>query len=194
MGVRPGRPQRRIQRGSINPWAGLLLALLVWCGGPVLAQDSAGQYRLAAGDVVSVSVFGEADLSFGQLRLNEAGSISYPFLGDVPAAGLTARELEQRIHDGLLGDYLVNPRVRVSVLEYRQYFINGEVGSPGAYSWVPGLNLRRAVTFAGGFTDRASRRRIDLVPEGADDDDAIRIDLDHPIQPGDTITIRTGLF
>ncbi len=158
------------------------------------AFANGNEYRLAAGDVLRISVFGEPDLSVEQVRLNEAGSFSYPFLGDVSAAGLTAQQLEGRIHDGLLGDFLINPRVTVSVLEYRQFFINGEVSRPGAYGWEPGLNLRRAVTIAGGFTERASRRRIDLVREGTDESDGVRIDLDHSISPGDTITIGTGLF
>lgn len=158
-----------------------------------IAEITAG-YQLAAGDVLSISVFGESDLSFDRVRLNEAGAFPYPFLGEVQVGGMTAREVEQLLHDGLSGDYLVSPRVSVSVIEYRQFFITGEVRSPGAYGWEPGMNVRRAVTLAGGLTDRASRRRMEVIGDGDSTSDTRRVDMDDIVMPGDTVTIGTGLF
>jgi protein involved in polysaccharide export with SLBB domain len=173
--------------------AAVLLLLNVWAIGSASASDAV-QYRLAAGDVISIRVFGEPDLSVEEVRLDDGGSFSYPFLGQVQARGLTSGQLEQRLHDGLVGDYLVSPRVTVSVLTYRDFFVNGEVRRPGGYAWRPGLTLRQAVSMAGGFTERASQRRMTIIPDGQTDDQARNADLDTPINPGDIITIRQGLF
>jgi len=184
-------------------WLCSLLAVLFCLLAPAQADEFVdqetiaeitAQYRLAAGDVLSISVFGESDLSFDRVRLNDAGAFSYPFLGEVQVGGLTAREVERLLHDGLSGDYLISPRVSVSVIEYRQFFINGEVRSPGAYGWEPGMNVRRAVTLAGGMTDRASRRRMEVITDGDGTSETRRVDMDDIVMPGDTVTIGTGLF
>lgn len=161
------------------------------------ADDSSvamDQYQLASGDVIRISVFGEDDLSFDSIRLNESGGFSYPFLGVINAMGLTARQLEQRILEGLSGDYLVNPRVSVSVLEYRQFYISGEVRKPGGYSYQPGLTVRRAMAIAGGMTDRGSDRRIFIIRDGRSTDQAERATLDSLVMPGDSIQINQGFF
>ena len=89
----------------------------------VLAQSgnaSMSQYQLGSGDKVSISVFGQEELSM-EVRLPDVGTINYPFLGELKLVGLTAAEVEQLIRNGLLGDYLVNPSVSVSIVEYRPF-------------------------------------------------------------------------
>ncbi|MFC6670567.1 polysaccharide biosynthesis/export family protein [Marinobacterium aestuariivivens] len=150
------------------------------------------QYRLGSGDVISINVFGEGDLNLEKVRLNDAGKFSYPFLGEIAATGKTAAELEQLLVGGLKGDYLVNPRVSVRILEYREFFVNGEVKSPGGYPFKPGLTLRKAVAVAGGFTERASKSKFGLIRDGNDiPQEAV---LDTPIMPGDIITIEQSFF
>jgi len=177
---------------------GLLLlssAALAQDGGNTQAQMEGGaQYRLSSGDVIRVNVFGEGDLSFEKLRLTDAGTFSFPFIGEVRAQGKTTGQIEQIIVDKLKGDYLINPRVSVSILEYREFFISGEVKNPGGYPFQPGLTLRRAVALAGGLTERASIKRISIV---RDHDNARRsqdASLDTQVMPGDTITIDQGFF
>ena len=161
----------------------------------VNAETTTGsQYRLAPGDVVQITVFGEPDLSLERIRLNDAGAFSYPFLGEIIALGMTAAELEARVIQGLEGDFLIDPRVTVSVLEYREFFINGEVRNAGAFSWQPGLTLRQAVAMAGGLTERASQRRMTVVRGGDTSQTPERINMDATIQPGDIITIDQGFF
>ncbi|MGH8436433.1 MAG: polysaccharide biosynthesis/export family protein [Pseudomonas sp.] len=171
----------------------LILGMLLINSSVVQAEGNS-QYKLASGDVIRINVFGEQDLSFEELRLTDAGTFSYPFIGEVKAKGKTAAEIEQIIIDKLKGDYLVDPRVSVSVLQYREFFISGEVKTPGGYPFQPGLTLRRAVALAGGLTERASDKRITIIrdhdasktPEGAT--------LDTLVMPGDTITIDQGFF
>ena len=156
------------------------------------AGDSA--YRLGSGDVISINVFGEEDLSFDKIRLTDAGTLSFPFLGEVRANGKTAIELESIIIKGLEGDYLIDPKVSVSVLEYREFFISGEVKSPGGYPFKPGLNLQKAITLAGGLTDRASERKMFIVRDGESEADAEKADMNTHVMPGDMIKIEESFF
>lgn len=173
----------------VSVFLGLLLVAL----GHAQANADA-QYRLAAGDVIRISVFGEPDLSIEEIRLTDAGTFSYPFIGEVRANGRTARELEQLLVGKLKGDYLVDPRVTVSILKYREFFISGEVKSPGGYPYQPGLTLRRAVALAGGLTERASENRITIIRDKDPARQPQKATLDTELQPGDTITIDQGFF
>lgn len=171
------------------------IVLVLMAVSPVQAQNqSDAQYRLAAGDVIRVTVFGEPQLSFDEIRLTDAGTLSYPFIGEVRANGLTARELEQVLVEALQGDFLVDPRVTISVLSYREFFISGEVKSPGSYPYQPGLTLRRAVALAGGLTERASVRRITIIRDSDPESKEQRATLETELRPGDTITIGQGFF
>ena len=178
---------------SLRFWVvALLLTLPIFSFAQVTATGS--QYRLAPGDIIKITVFGEPDLSIEEVRLNDAGAFSYPFLGEIVALQLTPAELEARVIDGLEGDFLINPKVTVSVLSYREFFINGEVRNAGAFPWQPGLTLRQAVAMAGGLTERASQRRMNVVRGGDTSQTPERINMDAPIQPGDIITIDQGFF
>ena len=174
----------------IRTFFSLLLGMFLLASGVVQAQGNAS-YKLASGDVISISVFGEPDLSVKELRLTDAGSFSYPFVGEVQARGKTAAEIEQVIVSRLKGDYLVDPRVSVSVLTYREFYISGEVKSPGGYPFQPGLTLRRAVALAGGLTERASEGRITIIRDNQPPEPAT---LDTPVKPGDSINIDQGFF
>src|SRR5690606_17515935 len=157
----------------------LLVALLAPQAFAEVAQGS--KYRLASGDIVRISVFGEPDLSFEEIRLNDAGTFSYPFLGDVHAGGRTAGQIEQQLSERLRDGYLVNPRVSVSVAAYREFYISGEVQKPGGYPYQPGLTLNRAIALAGGLTERASLKRVTIVRGDGDRRARERPALDTPI-------------
>lgn len=173
-----------------------LLATLLSVTASVQAEEMQGNatYRLSSGDIIRINVFGEPDLSFEEKRLTDAGTFSYPFVGEVKAQGKTAVELAQILTEALRGDYLVDPRVSISVLEYREFYISGEVKQPGGYKYQPGLNLRRAIALAGGLTERASTNRITVVRDQSTDRKPERIALDSPVLPGDTINIDQGFF
>lgn len=172
----------------------VLLMLLMLCGIGQVQAAGDSQYELGSGDVISIRVFGEEELTFKELRLTDAGTFSYPFLGEVRAAGKTAAELEATLIEGLIGDYLIDPKVSVSVLQYREFFINGEVKSPGGYPYQPGLTLRKAVALAGGFTERASRSKFKVIHEGQGEHDPVDATLETPIKPGDIITVDQSFF
>lgn len=171
----------------------LLMGLFLSSAALAWAEGNS-QYRLASGDVIRINVFGEKDLSFEEIRLTDAGTFSYPFIGEVRANGKTAAEIEALLIAKLKGDYLVDPRVSVSVLKYRQFFISGEVKTPGGYPFQPGLTLRSAAALAGGLTERASTNRMTIIREGNPQRTPQKATLDTPINPGDTITIDMGFF
>ena len=183
----------------------LLLAMVaVFGNGFAVAQSAvempadttaeAMRYRLGAGDVIGIRVFGEPDLSFDRIRLSDAATVPYPLLGEVRARGRTPVELEALITDGLLDGFLVNPRVTVNVVEYRQFFVNGEVASPGGFSFQPGMTVRKAIALAGGKTDRASASKMFVNRDGSPEDEQQQVALDDPLMPGDILTIEESFF
>lgn len=162
----------------------------------VIAQQgnlSMSQYQLGSGDRISISVFGQDDLSM-EVRLPDVGTINYPFLGEIKLVGLTADEVEKKIYDGLLGDYLVNPSVSVAIIEYRPFFIDGEVKRPGGYPYQPGLSVNKAAALAGGYTERAARDKITIIREKDGRTNEFTVTVSDMIQPGDIITINQRFF
>jgi polysaccharide export outer membrane protein len=156
--------------------------------------DPAKGYRMAPGDKLSIRVFGEDNLSMNNLKLGNQGTINYPFLGEIRVAGLTVAGLERLIVRGLSDGYLVNPQVRVNIVEYRQFYVNGEVKRPGGYAFQPGLTLRKAISLAGGFSKGASEGQVLVIHEDAPTEKAEQMPLDAGVSPGDIITVKQSLF
>ena len=152
------------------------------------------EYRLGTGDVVSVRVYGgEDEVRVEKLRLGNSGVLVLPF-GDYKVHGLTTRELEAASTESVKGRLLRNPRVSVNIDEYRPFFVDGQVGRPGAYPYQPGLTVRKAITIAGGLRERASPRKIFLLRENDKGNTAINVDLNAPVGPGDTINVEESFF
>src|SRR2546421_8933900 len=111
----------------------ILLFAASFCS-PAFAQTpELSTYKLGSGDMISVRVLGEDDLKRERVRLSDAGTLSFPVLGEIKVKGMTAGALEQYIAKGLRGRYLLNPQVTVSIEEYRNFFVNGMVEKPGGY-------------------------------------------------------------
>lgn len=160
----------------------------------VLAQDSSA-YTLAVGDVVSIHVFDEPDLTFEKVLINDTGKIPFPFIREVQATGRTTAQVQQAITTALSPDYLVDPKVTVTIVEYRPFFLTGEVEKPGSIPYQPGLTLRQAITIAGGLTERASTSKMSVVSSsGGKASPPVKIDMNYEIKPGDTITIEQSFF
>lgn len=161
---------------------------------PQSYAESPTLYQLGVGDKIKIVVHGEDDLTL-ETTLSDTGSFTYPFLGEINAAGLSIEQLSRIIIDGLKPDYLINPDINIFVVEYRQFFINGEVNRPGGYPYQPDLTLRKAVALAGGFTDRASKSSVSVIPEASKDKaKEKKIELDGKIEAGDIITVKQRFF
>jgi protein involved in polysaccharide export with SLBB domain len=175
----------------------LAFALGLLGGGTGFAQDrdpGLSNYRLGAGDVISVQVLGEEELKRDRIRLSDAATISYPILGEIRLLGKTVGELETLIRSGLQGRYLLNPQVTVTINEYRNFFINGQVERTGGYPYVPGLTIIKAVSIAGGFKERASKEKIFIVREDDPKQVRQRVGLADRVYPGDIVTVEESFF
>jgi polysaccharide biosynthesis/export protein len=118
-----------------------------------------GDYKLAAKDQITVTVYGQDDLT-RTVRVGQTGTITLPLLGEIPAAGLTPTELEKKIEGGLRGRYLMNPKVTVGVSEFqgRQFAVMGAVNQPGAYPLKTNhTTVMLALSEAKGVRDNADR-------------------------------------
>jgi len=193
---------------GMSKWAmrhGLLVFALALasCAGPNLAVMSVTQangqlaqgYQIGAGDKLRVTVFDEPDLT-GEFSVGEEGHLALPLIDAFDASGMGPAQVGEAIAQRyLVGGYVLSPRVSVEVLEYRPYFILGEVNTPGEYEYGDRLTLDQAVAKAAGYTPRADRSSVILLRQ--DWDTARRIQLDGTpleIAPGDTITVREAFF
>jgi protein involved in polysaccharide export with SLBB domain len=151
-------------------------------------------YKLGAGDLISIRVLGEDDLRREKIRLSDAGTVSFPVLGEIRVKGMTVGALEEYITKGLKGRYLLNPQVNVTIEEYRNFFVNGMVEKPGGYPFAPGLTVRKAISIAGGFKERASREKINIIRDDDPGQVSKRVDLNSAVLPGDILTIEESFF
>lgn len=172
----------------------LLMSLLLILSTAAVSSAFAAEnsYRLSSGDRVKIIVYGEGDLSL-ETTLDDSGVINYPFMGEVAIEGMTVKTLERKIYNHLKGDYLINPNVHVSIESYRPFFVNGQVKQPGGYPYQPGLTLRRAISLAGGYTERASKKNTFIIHQ-SQPEKRIRAKQHTKIKPGDTITVEESFF
>jgi polysaccharide export outer membrane protein len=171
---------------------GIALILLV-CGMVLPAHAQNSQYVLEAGDQIYIQVFDEPDLTM-KATVGQSGAINYSYLGTIQVAGQTPEQLSDSITAKLRDGYLRNPSVNITVEKYRSFFVDGEVRRPGSYGYEPGLTLAKAVSLAGGMTDRASRRKIFLTREVNGEKKSYRVEMSQTVEPGDIITVREGFF
>lgn len=183
---------------------GLAMAalLLAGCGGPRSGGASAGDlaalaaqtdYRLDSGDRLRVIVFDEPNLS-GEFDISGSGKAALPLIGQVDARGLTLSEFEDAVEAKLRNGYLTDPRVSAEVINYRPFYIIGEVTKPGEYPYTDGMTVLNAVAVAGGYTYRADDSRVFITREAAGGEQEVR-QLDVlKVQPGDVIRIPERYF
>jgi polysaccharide export outer membrane protein len=165
-------------------------------------------YILSTNDQVSVEVFGEEDLRTSG-RLNPEGNVSVPLLGSVHLAGLTLTQAASKLTELYRRDYLVNPRVNVTLVGYarRRFSILGQVGRPGSYDMPEGspegIDLLEAIAIAGGYTRIAAPERITVRRHNASGDHIFKVNAKRftkgsgggfLVVPGDTITVGESIF
>ncbi len=161
---------------------------------PVDSASLFSTYQLGAGDMLTIRVLGEPELTLEKIRLTDAGTLSYPVLGEIRLLGLTVGELEKIITDGLRGRYLKNPQVSVQMDEYRPFYVNGMVEKPGSYPYLPALTVRKAFSIAGGLKIRASTEKIYIIRSSDKNQEAIKADMNTPVSPGDTVIVEQSFF
>ena len=193
--------------GRLAAAAWLLVAVLV-AGGPATVRAQGAEYRIGPRDVLKITVYGHDDLTRAVAVAGD-GTLAFPLLGSVPAAGLTTTQLETRLRELLAKDYLVDPQVAIVVQEYRsqRVFVLGEVEKPGTYPLTGEVRLVDILSQAGGIGKAAGRHAVVVrgsraegpVAPGAAGSTNLRVDLkallegasaeNLVLQNGDTVFI-----
>jgi polysaccharide biosynthesis/export protein len=160
-------------------------------------------YAIGVGDLIAINVLGVDDFKL-EIRVNPAGTIQMPFIGEVKLQGLTSTQAQAKLADLLDPDYVKSPQVSVIIKEARSrtFSVAGAVKKPDQYQIVQPITLTGAIAGAGGLDfekagDIAKIQRNPAQP-GASDSIDVNIkklifesdmSLDIPIMPGDIINI-----
>lgn len=150
-------------------------------------------YTLGTGDKLRINVFGQPELS-GEFVVDGTGAISLPLIGQVTAVGLSTQDLETTIATNLSNGFLLEPRVSAEVINYRPFYILGEVGRPGEYPFNSGLTVLNAVAAAGGFTYRANKKVVFIKSADGNQEVPFELDTNTVVKPGDTLRIGERIF
>ena len=170
----------------------LAMALVLLAVGTAPAEE-AKAYTLGAGDRLRITVYNEPDLS-GEYEVNGQGLVSVPLVGQVKIIGMTTAEVQALLTQKYGKDYLVNPSVTIEVMNYRPFFIIGEVNHPGSYPYVNGMTVINAVALAGGYTPRASHEGIKIKHSNESTEQEKDAKEDSVVLPGDVIEVAERFF
>lgn len=185
----------------------LATALLSGCalgGGDVplrsaseLGRDRAASldstYQLGVGDQITLTVYGEVDLS-RNYAVNPNGTIEVPLIGAMKAQGLTIEQVTAQVRQKLADGYLRNPSVTGTILTYRPFYILGEVNKPGQYPYQNGMTLDAAVALAGGYSYRAQKGSVFIRPENGGGEQRVEATPELAVRPGDTVRVTERFF
>lgn len=166
-----------------------------------VATPGSAAYRIGPLDVLDISVFKVADLS-KSVQVSDAGTINLPLVGEVPAAGRTARDVEQDLTRLFGGKYLQNPQVTVFIKEYnsQRITVEGAVKKPGVYPIQGQMTLLQSIATANGL-EQASDLTVIVFRDAAGKRQAARFDLDQirggsaadpRLQAGDVVVVNSS--
>lgn len=153
------------------PWLAALCAIALQAS-PAAAAEAAA-YRVAPGDKIGITVFGQADMS-GETMIDASYSVAVPLVGSVSVRGLTLKEIEQRIAKSLSEGYLQRPVVSVRLTEPRPIYVVGDVRTAGSYPYRYGVSVIGAVALAGGFAVPEEQARATLRADFVQADERVR--------------------
>ncbi|MCA0941237.1 polysaccharide biosynthesis/export family protein [Salipiger pacificus] len=114
------------------------------------AKADTPDYHVDVGDRLTISIYGKPEMS-GNFQVRADGQIAMHLLGPIDVAGLTMRQIEERIEAEARERFSSRESVVVDMLEYRDVFVLGSVDTPGAYEFRPGLTVMKAIAMAGGI-------------------------------------------
>jgi polysaccharide export outer membrane protein len=170
---------------------------------PTVVPSQAGQDDLLrVGDMIMVQLSGVPtdDQFIQQMKVDESGSISLPYIGSIPVAGQTTVQVKERAEALYkMGRYFTTPNVTVTSQQQRFVSVSGEVRAPQRILHQRELTAMGAIATCGGFTEYANRREIRLLRGGQ----VIRFNApdilkdpsrDIPLLPDDIIQVDRSIF
>jgi polysaccharide biosynthesis/export protein VpsN len=169
--------------------------------GQTSADESAAEAaRFHVGDTIIVTLSGlPADVLPHQEPIKEDGTITMPDIGKVQAAGKTAGDLQNAIHDLYVPRFYTHLTVTVNIGD-RVYYVSGEVKQPGRQLYVGQTTVNQAITSAGDFTDFANHKTVVLIRVNGDrakvNVDRVRNGKaeDPAVYPGDQIIVHRRIW
>ena len=180
-----------------------LLIVLGGCKGPSVQDDpsvfnqvapmTSVSYRLGPNDSVKIEVFDEPDLQT-QTAVSGHGTIKFPLLGELRVAGMTVKDVEEDLTRRLEAGYLKSPKVTVSILTYRNFYVSGEARNPGAFPYREGITVLKAITLAGGWTIRAVKDEAQVLRIVNGEQQIITVGMEDPVQPDDIVIVPESFF
>ncbi len=169
--------------------------------------ETESNYLLSANDLIKLTVFQENDLET-TVRVSKDGSVTFPLIGLVKVAGKTPQAAARVVRDLLAKDYLVNPQVNLTVIEYskRRFIVLGQVQRPGAFDMPDrdSVTLLHAIGMAGGYTQIADPGKITVKRNTGGKENLFKLNAKRmangdtaggfEILPGDVITVGESFF
>lgn len=133
-----------------------LLLLIVLSG--IIPAFSQQDYILGPEDVIEIKVWDHDDLTRTQ-RVGLEGKISFPFVGDIKAQGLSVLQLQKELEHRLGQGYIVDPHVTITISEYKskKFFVVGKVKNPGTYPLTKNIKVVEAISLAGGLSQASGK-------------------------------------
>lgn len=166
------------------------------------ATPGSSAYRIGPLDMLEVSVFKVPDMS-KSVQVGDDGNITYPLIGDVPAAGRTTHELERELAKRLGDKYLRSPQVSVLVREYnsQRITVEGSVKTSGVYAMKGRTSLVQGIAMAGGIDTTIGSGDVVIFRTIDGKRSVARFDIDEikkgtaedpDLQPGDVVVADTS--
>ncbi len=142
----------------------------------VTAVDS---YIIGAGDVLSVDVWKEPDLSSKQVSVRLDGNISLPLIRDIKVAGLTPEQVQSLLTEKYK-EYVTAPEVSVTLLQSlsKKIYVLGKINSPGEYPLQKNMTIVQAISLAGGLGQWADSSDVRLIRKIKGTEKTFRVDYD----------------
>lgn len=178
---------------TMNGWR--TAALTLWLSVLCLAQAWAApdDYKLGAGDLVRISVFGAPELAT-EARVAQSGTITCPLIGSIAVAGLSTAEAESALAKRYVdGGFVRQPQISMLVVEFQSQKIAvlGHVNKPGQYPLRATSNVLDVLADAGGVIAQTAGDHATLMRK---DGSSMEIDLQMLFQgdPQQNVPVRGG--
>jgi polysaccharide export outer membrane protein len=171
-----------------------LLIILAGCSTKQLEVDSRPYlYTLDTGDVLRLAISGEANEL--QITVGESGLINFDQLTNISVRDKTVQQLQAFITQQLVQQQLYNnPVVQVSIEQYRPFYIDGAVNNPGSFEYEPGLTVSKAISIAGGLSERGDNDKVTITRMINGTQQELKAGSSMRIRPGDIIKVIESIW
>ncbi len=183
-------------QGELRPAAANAPINSAWADEPTAIP---GVYRLRPGDPVAIGLRGIPSPELIDATIDDQGMIFLPYIPPLQAAGLTASQLQRMIRETYINERIYRDVTVNVTMPAQSYFVRGEVRQPGRFPLSAGMTVLQAIAAAGGYTEFANPRRIEIIRDGETMFENLRSieespELDFELKANDVIIVRRRIF